>query len=163
MLLSFCEFCKIGAGKAVFFLGAQIKSHLRLHHETVWYFESKERSGKVTVLCHGVHNLQSCLLIMKDTMIHANQIKSMKMDEKMCTGQNRISLKIQIKCTFKLPARKENSRCCTVATGWIIVIWFPAEAQTFAFHTTSWIAMRPTWFTTQRVPGAFPPCKTTEK
>jgi hypothetical protein len=47
--------------------------------------------------------LQSCLLIMQDTMIRANQIKSMKMEEKMYTGQNRISNETQIKCTFKLP------------------------------------------------------------
>ena len=116
MLFSICEFRKISVGKAVFFLRAQIKSHLRLHRETVWHFESKERSGKITVLRHTVTILQSCLLIMQDT-IQANQIKSMKMDEK-----NRISFEIQIKCTFKLSTRKENSLCCTVATGWIIAV-----------------------------------------
>jgi hypothetical protein len=47
MLLSFCESRKISAGKAVFFVRAQIKSHLRLHRETVWHFESKERSVKL--------------------------------------------------------------------------------------------------------------------
>jgi len=55
MLLGVCEFRKTSTGKAVFFLWAQIKSHLRLQHETVWHFESK-RSGKVTVLRHGVHS-----------------------------------------------------------------------------------------------------------
>ena len=54
-------------------------------------------------------------------MIWANQIKSMKMDKK---NVHRISREIQIKCTFKLPTRKENSRCCTVAMGWIIAVWF---------------------------------------
>jgi hypothetical protein len=56
MLLNICEFRKSSAGKAVFFLRAQIKSQLRLHRKTVRHFERKERFGKDLVLRHGVHS-----------------------------------------------------------------------------------------------------------
>jgi hypothetical protein len=49
-LLRICEFVKVGAKKAVPFLGTLTKAHLRVCSETVRYLESKECLGKVSVL-----------------------------------------------------------------------------------------------------------------
>jgi hypothetical protein len=38
-----------------------MKLHLPVYRETVFYFEIKERLGKVCVLRHGVRHLQPCL------------------------------------------------------------------------------------------------------
>ena len=39
-----------------------VKLHLHMFCETVRYFESEERRGKVYVLCQGVQHLQSCYI-----------------------------------------------------------------------------------------------------
>jgi hypothetical protein len=55
------SFMKISQEKAVLFLWAQMKLHLRVYPNPVWHFESKECLGVVCVLHHGGCHLQSCI------------------------------------------------------------------------------------------------------
>jgi len=37
----------------------QLRLHVSVYREPVWYFESKERLNEACVFCQGVHNLRS--------------------------------------------------------------------------------------------------------
>jgi hypothetical protein len=53
-------FGKIGAGRAMHFLRAWKKLHLRPYSETLRHFWSKERPGDTCVLPHEIRHLQRC-------------------------------------------------------------------------------------------------------
>ena len=56
MLLSICQFHENRLRKGLIFLWSQVELH-RAYCENLWHIPSKERLGKIFVLCHGVHNL----------------------------------------------------------------------------------------------------------
>jgi hypothetical protein len=60
MLLSICVFTQISAVQAILFIWAKTKLHLLMYQKTKWHFESKERLGTLSELCHRVHHLQTC-------------------------------------------------------------------------------------------------------
>ena len=66
------SFVELGAGKAVLFEG-YVKLRLPLYRETSRHSESKERPGRVCLLCHAINHLQ---FVIKNFIIHIFKIRS---------------------------------------------------------------------------------------
>ena len=60
ILFSICEFRENRHREGRAFVMGVMKLHSRVHRETVWRSDNKERLGKAYVLRHGVHRLLLC-------------------------------------------------------------------------------------------------------